>query len=248
MGLWSHIKMRRIRKPGFCCFRAETRQNRLVAAPWDVLNRGSQKQIQLCLCKPAGADGKHKPIQQGDSGSGGHMKEHLSITKSIVVGLTVLALVAIGSNGFAKAIYAQLSSDKVQLAGAGSKAVEMENVDANSGFDVTPKGVTIKESGVYFVMVEGQGGVVKQNQSQGGGGYVKLWIQKNGELVSNTVSEKYVTETAAGTFVTQSVMPLMKGDSISVAFSSNKPGAGLVMIEDEPKATSIGFSIFKIAP
>jgi hypothetical protein len=115
----------------------------------------------------------------------------------------------------------------------------MENVDANSGFDVTPKGVTIKESGVYFVMVEGQGGMVKQNQSQGGGGYVKLWIQKNGELVSNTVSEKYVTETAAGTFVTQSVMPLKKGDSISVAFSSNKPGAGLVMIEDEPKATSM---------
>jgi hypothetical protein len=37
------------------------------------------------------------------------MKKHLSITKSIVVALSVLALVAIGSNGFAKEIYAQLS-------------------------------------------------------------------------------------------------------------------------------------------
>jgi hypothetical protein len=40
----------------------------------------------------------------------------------------------------------------------------------------------------------------------------------------------------------------MKGDIVSVAFSSNQPGAGLVMLEDEPKATSIGFTIFKIAP
>ena len=37
-------------------------------------------------------------------------------------------------------------SDKVQLAGADSKTVEMENVDANSGFVVTPNGVTIQET------------------------------------------------------------------------------------------------------
>ena len=176
------------------------------------------------------------------------MREHLSVTKSFVVSFGVIALLAIASNGFAKEIYAQLSSDKVQVPGTQAATVEMEKVDANSGFDVTSSGLTVKQSGIYFIMVEGQGGVVPQNPAQASGGYVKLWIQRNGKPIPDTVSEKFVTETSAGTFVTQTVQPLSKGDVVSVGFSSDKPGAGLVMVPGEPKATSVGFSIFKIEP
>jgi hypothetical protein len=175
------------------------------------------------------------------------MKSSLLIMKCLIVVLTFILFVAGGSIGFAEQIYAQLSSVKAQLAGTEPKTVEMENVDANSGFDVSPTGVTIKTAGAYFIMVEGQAGSTAQNRSQAGG-YIKLWIERNRKLVTNTVSEKYVgAEASAGTFVTQSVLPLQKGDTIGVGFSSNKPGAGLVMGSGEPKATSVGFTIFRIA-
>jgi hypothetical protein len=175
------------------------------------------------------------------------MRIHSTLWALALLMVTIITFVTIGSNAFAKD-YAQLSSAKTQLSGAEPKKVELETVDANSGFDVTSNSVTTKDGGVYFIMVEGQGGVVTQNQSQAGG-YLKLWIIKNETLVHNTVSEKYIGGAeSAGTFVTQTVLPLKKGDAIGVEFSSNKPGAGLVASPGEPKSTSVGFTIFKIAP
>ena len=176
------------------------------------------------------------------------MRKEIWTTKTLVFAVTTVALVAACSTGFAKEIYAQLSSSKAQTPSAESKTAQFENVDANSGFQTNSDGVTIEDPGAYFIMVEGQAGLVTQSQSQAGG-YVKLWIEKNHKLVSNSASEKYVgTEASAGTFVTQCVLPLSKGDIITVGFSSERPGAGLVISQGEPKATSLGFTIFKIAP
>ena len=176
------------------------------------------------------------------------MKKDLRTTKGLVFGVIIIAFFARSSNGFAKEIYAQLSSSKAQASSAQSKTVALDNVDANSGFQINADGVTIEESGAYFIMVEGQAGIVAQAQSQAGG-YVRLWIEKNHKPVSNSASEKYVgAEASAGTFVTQCVLPLSKGDIVSVGFASDKPGAGLVISQGEPKATSVGVTIFKIAP
>lgn len=147
--------------------------------------------------------------------------------------------------------FAQLSSVHTQLPGTDRHFVSMRNVDAISGIGLQNNAFTrieIKQSGSYFIVAAGQVGA--SDHAPSAVGHVDIWLVRNGAPIPNSGARQYIDHKKdTVVLVTQAVMPLNVGDSLSVGYSSTLPTLGLIAKNahgDEPAIPSMMFSLFKI--
>jgi len=164
----------------------------------------------------------------------------------LVAGIAFLGFSAISGS---ETPFAQLSSLKTQIPTKEASAVKLETTDGKSGIDVAESTkVTIKDSGSYFIMASGQVGAQKNASSADG--YVDLWLIQNDKNVANSNTRQYISQNQfTAVLVSQAIISLNAGDTISVGYSASKPSLGLVATEAtaaEPAIPSIIFSIYKI--
>lgn len=165
--------------------------------------------------------------------------------------LLVLSFLVVNSNFSAdegvKTPYIQLSSLKSQMYDPESRIVHLEQIDGSQNIDVTtPDKIIIKEAGTYFMVAAGQVGAEKLGDS----GFVDLWFLRNGQPIPNSGVRQSVSDSKlTAVLISQTIMPLNAGDSISVAFFANKTTLGLVAFppfQNEPGIPSIIFTMYKI--
>jgi len=143
--------------------------------------------------------------------------------------------------------YAQLSSSQNQSANGPVNLAFIDKVDSLQNMSSTQNKVIVKADGIYFVMAAGQIGAIKKGVVDNG--YVDLWLVQNGKVVANSNTRLTVNNAATGVLVSQTLMPLKAGDTISVGFSASDPSLGLVTIpatNGEPAIPSIIFSMHKV--
>jgi hypothetical protein len=169
------------------------------------------------------------------------------LAKSLLVAFTSFWIALTGSL-YADVAYAQLSSLITQTpsSGAGS-LVKMEQVDAIKNFDLSPDKtvLTVKQPGVYLAIASGQ--VAATNP--GATGYVDCWFAKNGQPLANSnVRLSVEPSTFTGLLITQFIIELKAGDSLSVIFTASGPSLGFAFIkpDNEPGIPSFIFSMTKL--
>lgn len=139
--------------------------------------------------------------------------------------------------------YIQLSSFTSQAAG---KAPTLVSFDKVNGVSSHRHHVTVKEGGVYFVMVSAQIGSVK-NELQANG-YVDLWMEQNGKAIPGSNTRTSVNQNAISVLVSQLLVNMKAGDTVDVVFASDNPNLGLPAFpatSKEPAISSINFSLYK---
>ncbi len=144
--------------------------------------------------------------------------------------------------------YAQLSSmlDQIPTSAAGTPVImeivhELKNVELNAKKD----GVIAKEAGYYFILASAQIGSLRQNAL----GVLDLWFVINGEMIVNSNAQESLGKIKwTGLIISQQMVYLNAGDTLSLYFSTSKPKLGLVHLcpENEPAIPSFLFSMFKI--
>lgn len=152
------------------------------------------------------------------------------------------------------AAYAQLSTLHNQVPDpAKPKTVIMENVDMLQGMSKNSRSdqLTVNEEGTYFVLAAVQVGTQDQTKATAYSGYIDVWITHNGQVVSGSKSRQYVinVNNSAAVLISQSLLHLKAGDTVSVYFYSQNPAIGLVTIPGTDKRSTIPgitFSMFKV--
>lgn len=167
---------------------------------------------------------------------------------ALIVG-TVLTVKAYINSGDVKGIYSQCSSMTTQT----PKHNKAQSVllEINDGFKtgvdcsaISP--VTIRKTGLYFVIAAGQVGSAKKDTQ---GGYLDLWLIRNGKPVANSNTRQSVlsgNDTAV--LVSQAAMELSAGDTLSLGFRVSDPNQGIGLIAtpstaEEPGIPSMIFSV-----
>ncbi len=141
--------------------------------------------------------------------------------------------------------YTQLSSLQNQLATGSSNLALLETVNSMQNLSSTQNKITVKSSGLYFVMAAGQVGAIKE----GVNGYVDLWLIQNGKAVANSNTRLTVDNKSTSVLVSQTLIQLKAGDTISVGYSASDSSMGLIATPEtnsEPAIPSIIFSMYKI--
>lgn len=165
--------------------------------------------------------------------------------------IPVTALCLLSSTAFA-AEYAQLSSLRSQIPSSIiPHVIFMEHTDGINNLEVKDSGtkVVVKNSGTYFIVVAAQIGSTKENVNRGG---VDLWLVENDKPVANSNTRQSVQgEQPTAVLVSQSVMELKAGDTISAAYSVSDASekVGLIAtpsITGEPAIPSVIFTMFKL--
>ena len=135
--------------------------------------------------------------------------------------------------------YAQLSTGKTQIS-AEPKAITLESTDAASEIDNSDGTITIKQSGVYFLIAAGQVGGT-------GNGTVQLWLRQNGADVDNSNAEQTVTNGSTSVLVSQGVMTLQAGDKLQL-MQCAKGDVGMIAStpSGEPAIPSMILSIVRV--
>jgi hypothetical protein len=135
--------------------------------------------------------------------------------------------------------YAQLSTGKTQIS-AEPKAITLESTDAASEIDNSDGTITIKQSGVYFLIAAGQVG-------GSGNGTVQLWLRQNGADVDNSNAEQTVTNGSTSVLVSQGVMTLQAGDKLQL-MQCAKGDVGMIAStpSGEPAIPSMILSIVRV--
>ena len=167
---------------------------------------------------------------------------------ALIIG-TVLTVKAYINSGDVKGIYSQCSSMTTQT----PKHNKAQSVllEINDGFKtgvdcsaISP--VTIRKTGLYFVIAAGQVGSAKKDTQ---GGYLDLWLIRNGKPVANSNTRQSVlTGTDTAVLVSQAAMELTAGDTLSLGFRVSDPNQGLGLIAtpstaEEPGIPSMIFSV-----
>ena len=168
------------------------------------------------------------------------------------MGLLVSALVMVffNLNVCAKNVgaYIQLSSSVTQAASGETNVATFNTVAGNAGIDEVRDKVTFHEDGVYFIMAQGQVGVVKPGSTASGD--VDLWFIKNGTSIANSTSRQSVVSGASSALVIQDVLSVKAGDTIGVGYSASNPLLGLFFLpakKNVPAIQSIVFTVYKVA-
>lgn len=144
--------------------------------------------------------------------------------------------------------YAQLSSLNNQIPSSpGRHAVILDHAELIKNFEMGPKKdlLIAKEEGVYFVIASGQIGTTRENAI----GNLDLWFSKNGKAIPNSnCRQSLETPGSTSILISQFIVNLLPGDTISALFATSRPYLGFVCIkpENEPVIPSVLFSIFKL--
>ena len=141
--------------------------------------------------------------------------------------------------------FAQVSSLRTQPAEAKGRPIVLEQNDALSDVVNDHGLLTIKKSGVYFLLAAGQ---VGGDGAGGGEGSVRLWMRRNGEDVENSNTEQSVFGGSTSVLVCQGVMELEAGDTIQLMQSARGDGIGMVATPRgaTPAVPSLILSLFSI--
>ncbi|MDP3561589.1 MAG: hypothetical protein Q8R83_05375 [Legionellaceae bacterium] len=172
----------------------------------------------------------------------------MRLTKLVNFIFLPIVCILLATNANSAAIeYTQLTSTQNQPAINASNLVAFETVDGIQNIGSALNKVVIKDSGFYFIMAVGQAGLIKSDAS--GTGYVDLWLIKNGTPLPNTGTRQGVNAEMTGSIVTQAIIQLNAGDSLSIGFSASNPSFGLLSIPataSVPTVTSFSLTIYKI--
>jgi hypothetical protein len=153
-----------------------------------------------------------------------------------------------GEGALTEPAYAQLSTFTTQLpVSLGDSKVRLEVVDAIKNVELSSQKeeIIIKKDGVYFFLFSAQGGAI----TPGARGHVDVWLIKNNIALPNSGSRLTIENTSTtGSLISQYVLMLKNGDTISLGFSASGPGLGLIFIQpdNQPAIPSLCFSLFKI--
>ena len=152
--------------------------------------------------------------------------------------------------------YAQLSSAKTQRSKTPEPVkVQFELRDAINGIDFDPRidnsSIGIVHDGAYFVMAAPQIGRLHADSTKPA--CANFFISINDNQLENSNVTLCLPNDDASTkdvIVTQGIIPLKKGDKISVMMSTKDyeegMGAEALRPEDEPTVPSIIFSMFRL--
>lgn len=145
-----------------------------------------------------------------------------------------------------KEAFAHLSSFTSQVATPdNNKIVTMESIDELSGLKVEEnKKVIVKESGLYFVIVSGRVGTEGISLV----GNIDLFLMKNGQPIPHSYTNyQSLSRITTSNLVSHVVLPLKKGDYISVGISSDSTNLGLIAFSTpHKKIPSLIFSMYQI--
>lgn len=144
-------------------------------------------------------------------------------------------------------VYTQLTSTQNQPAVNPSNLISLETVDGIENIGSAATKVTINVSGFYFIIVEGQAGAVTDGAPSTG--FVDLWMVRNNTPIPNSTSRQSLSRNETSTMITQMIIQLNAGDSISVGFSASNPAYGFVSIPAttvEPTVTSMTLTAYKL--
>ena len=142
------------------------------------------------------------------------------------------------------AAYAQLSSSKSQPAAETPTAIAMSSTDAAKGLTNANGVVTISEAGTYFVIAASQVGAT----TEGGKGYVRLWMRVNGKDVDNSNTAQSVENGYTAALVSQGIIEAKAGDKIELMQASTGENVGIVASapKNEPTIPSMIFTAFRV--
>lgn len=182
-------------------------------------------------------------------------KNQMAIYKIIILlivlmGSTIFGVKTYIHGGDAKGIYSQCSSMTTQTPRHNkAQPVVLESNDGyKAGVDcsaISP--VTIKKTGIYLVIAAGQVGSVKKTTQ---GGYLDLWLIKNGKPVDNSGTRQYITSPEdTAVLVSQAAMELNAGDTLALGYRVSDANQGIGLVATPPTADEPGIPsmIFTVA-
>ena len=143
--------------------------------------------------------------------------------------------------------YIQLSSSMNQPAVQETNVAAFDRVNGQSNLTSAHHKIIVKVDGVYFLMVAAQVGNVKKDAT--GKGELDLWLIKNGQPIENSNSRRTINQGDTSVLVSQTLLSLKAGDSVSIGYSATNPDIGIIAIpapNKEPSISSITLSMNKI--
>lgn len=143
--------------------------------------------------------------------------------------------------------YGQFSSLFTQMPGTKSSIVKFDSIDVIKNLVVSPSKdkIIIKEDGVYFLIASGQVGALTDPAN----GYMDLWVVRNDRPVANSNARMSIRDASeTGALITEVIVELKTGDTVSFGFSASNPNLGFIYSEpaNEPAVVSFYVSIFKM--
>ncbi len=172
----------------------------------------------------------------------------IKASRLIASTLVVFLFSMCGHAGNPNEHYVQLSSTETQPASAAINEATFDDVNGISDLGSNKHNVTVHVDGIYFAMLSTQVGSVKQKDQASG--FIDLWLNKEGVPVSFSNTRQSVQAGETHVMVTQAILSLKAGDTISVGFSATNPTLGLISIpmkNKEPTITSVNFSMYKLS-
>jgi hypothetical protein len=183
-----------------------------------------------------------------------HLKEDVEVLSNAEG--VIERLEKLESKNLGQVAYAQLSSAKTQRSKTAVPVkVHFELRDAISGVDFDPRidnsSIGIIHDGAYFVMAAPQVGRIHADSTNPA--CANFFISINDKQLENsnvTLCLPNEDSTTKDVIVTQGIIPLKKGDRVSVMMSTKDyeegMGAEALRPEDEPTVPSIIFSLFRL--
>jgi hypothetical protein len=162
------------------------------------------------------------------------------------VGTAFICLFQLSAYAKDTGAYIQLFSSKTIEATSHETVVPFDSARGFSIDQIRDK-VTFHVEGNYYIMVEGQVGSIIPGAKESG--YVDVWFRHNGQAVPDSASRHSVRDGSTATIVTQDILHIKPGDTVSVAFDVSNPKIGFVAFPAQgrvPTITSIDLTIYKI--
>jgi hypothetical protein len=183
-----------------------------------------------------------------------HLKQDVEVLGD--AGGIIERLEKLETKNLGQVAYAQLSSAKTQRYKTSAPVkIRFELRDAINGIDFDPRiedsSITIIHDGAYFVMAAPQVGRLHADSTKTA--CANFFISINDKPLENsnvTLCLPRDDATTKDVIITQGIIPLKKGDKVSVMMSTidheDGMGAETLKPEDEPTVPSIIFSIFRL--
>lgn len=180
---------------------------------------------------------------------------------SRLFGLITIVIVVFCANAYATdPAYIQLSSNTSQIVSK-AKTTQIVNWDSQDSSPTagviwskdSPGKIIVEETGVYFMMASGQGGIPESTKNPKGGpkgGDVSIWFELNGKPVAASANSQFIFVVAKTKgLATQMILSLKKGDTLAVGYTASEESLGLIAFPQasyRPLTPSISLSMFKI--
>ena len=155
--------------------------------------------------------------------------------------------------GHAAPNYIQLSSFLNQPASTTDNTLATyDSVNGKYNFDSDKSNVTVNRDGIYFVMVSVQSGAIKADDLTSSGN-LDLWININNHAIDFSAVRQTNKAGSINLMITQAILSLKTGDTVSIGFTADKPGLGLITFspsdkkEHQMKISSVNLSMYKLS-